>query len=215
MTTIELKSRHQLLKKLDGGGMFRSPSYKVFGASTHRYKFNPRLTEHEVSDFERIHRIKLPSDYRRFLLEIGNGGSGPAYGLFPLADWNFELDISDPSYLSTEFPHTDKWNMSQDFSTDNDDYYETEAFLNWEQEYFSTKNTTGSIRICHYGCAIYYLLVISGPEAELVWVDDRANDQGIYPAISKLTGKRLMFTDWYDEWLTESMEQIKVTANER
>ena len=62
--------------------------------------------------------------------------------------------------------------------------------------------------ICHYGCAIYYLLVVRGKEAGNIWVDDRAGDYGIYPAISKTTGGRLTFIEWYDEWLTESLSQF-------
>ena len=64
------------------------------------------------------------------------------------------------------------------------------------------------MRICHYGCAIYFLLVVTGNNAGQIWVDDRANDSGIYPAISKLTGKQMTFFEWYDEWLTENLNQF-------
>ena len=215
MTLQELKSKHNYLRKLDGGGLFKSPSYKVFGSGAHKYRFNSCLTENEFSSFERKHQIKLPADYRSFLLEMGNGGSGPAYGLFPLADWNYELDIADPNYLGTDFPHADKWNISQEYDTDKEDYFDSEEFQKWEEEYYSSQHTTGSMRICHCGCAIYYLLVVSGTEAGHIWVDDRASDNGIYPAVSKTNGQRLTFTSWYDEWLLESIEQLQVGENGR
>jgi hypothetical protein len=208
MTLHDLKAKHDKLKKLDGGSFFKSATYKTFGSDTHKFKFNPRVAEGGIHTFEESHSITLPFDYKKFLTQIGNGGSGPAYGLLPLLDWNFELDINDNNFLSTEFPHTDTWNSTKDFNIDNDDYTETEEFQKWEEDYFSNRHITGSMRICHYGCAIYYLLVVTGINAGQIWVDDRANDCGIYPAISKLNGKRLIFIEWYDDWLTESLSQF-------
>ena len=50
---------------------------------------------------------------------------------------------------------------------------------------------------------------LTGNEAGHIWVNDRANDNGPYPAISKLTSQRMNFADWYDEWLTGSIESMK------
>ena len=208
MTLHDLKEKHDKLKKLDGGGLFKSATYKTFGSDTHKYKFNSCLTEDTLQSFVKSFGLTLPADYKYFLTQIGNGGSGPAYGLLPLLEWNIELEIRDNNFLSTDFPHVDKWNVTQDFDTDDEDYTETEEFQKWEKEYFSNTHITGSMRICHYGCAIYYLLVVSGNNAGQIWVDDRANDNGIYPAISKSTGRRLTFLNWYDEWLTESLKQF-------
>ncbi|MFP5043134.1 SMI1/KNR4 family protein, partial [Parasediminibacterium sp. JCM 36343] len=208
MTLSDLKLKHDKLKKLDGGGLFKRATYKTFGSDTHEYKFNSRLTEDPLKSFEKSFVLTLPTDYRNFLTQIGNGGSGPAYGLLPLFDWNIELEISDNNFLSTDFPHIDKWNDTQDFEIDDEDYTETEEFQKWEEEYFSNKHITGSIRICHYGCAIYYLLVVTGNNTGQIWVDDRANNNGIYPSISKSTSRRLTFFEWYDEWLTESLSQL-------
>lgn len=209
MTFHDLTIKHNKLKKLDGGGFLKSAAYKTFGSDTHKYKFNFCLTEDSLKDFEKSFGLVLPGDYRNFLAQIGNGGSGPAYGLLPLFSWNIELEISENNFLSTDFPHIDKWNIIQnDIDTDNQDYTETEEFQKWEEEYFSNKHIVGSIRICHYGCAIYYLLVVSGNSTGQIWVDDRANKNGIYPAISKLSGKRLTFLEWYDEWLTESLNRF-------
>jgi len=208
MTLHDLKEKHDKLKKLDGGGFFKGATYKTFGSETHRYKFNSCLTENILQSFEKSYGSTLPADYKSFLTQIGNGGSGPAYGLLPLLDWNVELEINDNSFLSTTFPHIDKWNATQDFDIDDDDYTETKEFQKWEEDYFSNRHITGSIRICHYGCAIYYFLVVTGNNAGQIWVDDRANDNGIYPAISKSTGGQLTFLEWYDEWLTESLNEF-------
>jgi hypothetical protein len=208
MSLDEIKRKHHLLKRYDGGSFFRSPTYKVFGATSHKYKFNPCLSENEIKRFEQKHIVDLPTDYRNFLLEIGNGGSGPAYGLLKITEWNIELDITKETFLSTPFPHSTRWNMERHFDMDDDNVYESQEFQDWEEEYYSNKHVTGSIRICHYGCAIYYLLVVNGTEKGNIWVDDRANDEGIYPALSKKTGKQLSFIEWYNEWLDESLQQL-------
>lgn len=208
MTIHDILEKHRKLKKLDGGGFFKTGTYRVFGSNHHKYKFNTCLTETSVQKFEKTLGVTLPADYRNFITQIGNGGSGPAYGLFPIADWNHDLEVEDHLFLATEFPHTDKWNAKPSFDTDQEDYTETEEFALWEDEYYSNKHVSGSMRICHYGCAIYYLLVVTGKEAGNIWVDDRASDYGIYPAQSKPNGGRLTFFEWYDEWLTESLEKI-------
>jgi hypothetical protein len=49
-------------------------------------RLNPTLSESELAAFEKEHRITLPEEYRTFLLEVGNGGLGPGYGLSTLAE---------------------------------------------------------------------------------------------------------------------------------
>lgn len=208
MTLQDINAKHDKLKKIDGRRFFKKSAYKIFGSVTHKYKFNPCLAIDTLSKFEKEHSTILPHDYKSFITKIGNGGSGPAYGLFPLSKWSYELDIRDQAFLSTTFPHRDKWNMNQNFDTNNENYTETEEFQKWEEEYYASKHVTGSIRICHYGCAIYYLLVVMGSESGNIWIDDRVSDNGIYPAKSDLNGGRLTFIKWHDEWLTESLRQI-------
>jgi SMI1 / KNR4 family (SUKH-1) len=209
MTISELIVKHDKLKKLDGGSFFKKPQHKIFGSLSHKYKFNKCLTKNEVNNFENDHKIILPAEYKNFITQIGNGGSGPAYGLFELNSWNFELDINIAFFLNQNFPHTEKWNLEQKFDINEDDYFDTPAYQSWEQEYYSNIHITGSMRICHYGCAIYYMLVVTGNEKGNIWVDDRASDFGIYPAISKITGQKLQFIEWYNEWLNESLLQLQ------
>jgi hypothetical protein len=67
----------------------------------HKGCLNPVLSEEEVVAFERQHRITLPKEYRTFLLEVGNGGLGPGYGLSTLAEAAEESPTRD---LDKPFP---------------------------------------------------------------------------------------------------------------
>lgn len=57
------------------------PAYLVTGASDHRYRFGPKASEAWVAFAEGRYDIRLPDQFRRFLLEVGNGGCGPWHGL--------------------------------------------------------------------------------------------------------------------------------------
>lgn len=65
---------------------------RLFGAESHHYRLNPPATPAQVKAFEAQHKISLPVAYRRFIVNIGDGGAGPFYGLAPLSQ--LEVDAS-------------------------------------------------------------------------------------------------------------------------
>jgi hypothetical protein len=200
---LQLKNKLHQLASLD-------IDFEVFGSDLHEYRLNPCLSEAEIQQFELESHITLPIDYRSFLLEVGNGGAGPGYGLFSL-----NLTATDSS-LAQPFPLKEVWNdwdlieeNQSDFPVDEDDE-------------FDDKLSYGTIPIAHYGCGITAILVITGEQRGNIWIDDRANDGGIIPcsryvAYVELTGEEtdeeddnqpLNFYDWYDNWLNISLSQF-------
>ncbi len=165
-----------------------------FGANRHRHQLGPVLTEAEVTRFEAEHGVTLPTAYRSFLLEVGDGGAGPYYGLFPLnGDGMSDLERAErfrPGYLATPFPHTKPWNP---------DNYVPDADrpgppgVMTEDEYFDERWTTGSLVIAEIGCGAFHRLVITGEARGQVWFDDRAADSGLAPEAD--------FHDWYQDWI--------------
>lgn len=61
----------------------RRHSLDEFGAEAHQFAMHAPITEHDLTAFESKHGVRLPEDYRAFLLAVGNGGAGPYYGLLP------------------------------------------------------------------------------------------------------------------------------------
>lgn len=187
------------------------PELRIFGAISHRYRFNPRAAEPEVASFERRWGMKLPADYREFLLDVGNGGAGPFYGVFRMGEWDgagegepWKADIiGDPS---KPFPHRGQWNEAPNYASAPKDV-ESDEYDRWVQledaRYYPPALTDGSIPICTEGCALRFLLVVTGPEAGHVWYDSRADGKGLFP-MGEGQG-RLCFSDWYLAWLENSL----------
>lgn len=74
-----IRKKISLLKKYDA-------SFSVFGATEHQYEIYPALTEPDINAFEKQEQIILPESYRDYLKYLGDGGAGPAYGIYPLEE---------------------------------------------------------------------------------------------------------------------------------
>ncbi len=196
---------------------------KVFGSQAHGFRTHPPLPEEVVRDFEARHRVALPQDYRGFLISVGNGGAGPAYGLFKLGEMDdgfghkaWTENDGFVGVLSEPFPHTGPWNDLSaepvyDESRENDPEWEDEYQRQldaWEDHvYWNTANVNGAVPICHLGCALRQWLVITGAEAGHVWDDDRTDHGGLRP-LQQGGQERVTFLEWYCFWLEKALRQL-------
>jgi SMI1 / KNR4 family (SUKH-1) len=184
----------------------------VFGSDAHRFELFPPVTEETISRFEQHYRITLPTDYRGFLIQVGNGGAGPAYGLFPLGEIEGESWRENDGLIGTlslPFPHTGPWNDQSgrpEFDEDQEDdpnwEHQYQADLSeWEKRhYHNPKFINGAIPICHLGCASRQWLVVQGPETGHIWNDFRADSGGLKP-VEQPGRNRVTFLQWYLAWL--------------
>jgi hypothetical protein len=176
-----------------------------------------------VRDFEELHRVRLPPDYRDFLLSIGNGGAGPYYGVFKLGEMDDGFDYKAwrendgfIGVLSEPFPHTNPWNDPSgmpefDGSRAGDREWEDEYWRAkdaWDNRYWNNANVHGAIPICHQGCAIRDWLIVTGPEAGHVWTDSRADLEGLFPT-QQQDSRRVTFLQWYRSWLHDALRSIR------
>ena len=201
---------------------------KVFGARWqgfgHEFLLEPPLSEAEVTAAEEEFGISFPSTYRTFLLEVGAGGAGPHYGIFPLRHdeqgwhWAEGRDVrSDNALLGETFPseaERARWEeelnarepAEQDFS-DHQSYLA--AFRIWDDEWerLQASMTAGAICLNHEGCGYFTWLVVTGSERGTLWTDLRAAD-GLLEPISA-GPHRVDFRDWYLGWLTRATGQAR------
>jgi hypothetical protein len=184
-------------------------SLEQFGAKSHKYQLGAPLAEVKLQDYEQQHGVALPYEYRRFLTEIGHGGAGPFYGLFP-------LDSHDPEFinmfggdLGKPFPWTsafdpDGWERGLSIG-------DLEG-VEWDEEgKYVGMFLPGALYLCHYGCAIRIFLIVCGPCEGEVWRDSQADGKGIFPEVDE-HGNRLGFLDWYELWLDKSLQGFTTGA---
>src|SRR5215831_5223738 len=89
--------------------------FQPFGAELHGFRRRRRLTGQQVAAFERRYAVTLPPEYRAFITGVANGGAGPAYGLYSLA----EAVSKEPrgrvpdDFLRTPFRHRRDYNPEE------------------------------------------------------------------------------------------------------
>jgi len=196
----------------------------TFGARSHNYDLLPPLSPTVVDDFERRHGVLLPEDYRYFVTEIGNGGAGPDYGLFPFGqqDDGYGFEPWESGHLigdvSKPFPHVGAWNQPESFWEPRNSIpsgipaeEEDRLMAEWDkidnEHYWNPAIMNGAIPICHRGCALRQWLVVNGPQRGFVWNDFRADEGGVEPLCDKQTGRPMTFSDWYMSWLNDAVEE--------
>lgn len=172
------------------------PDYRVFGAKSHRYKINERLSSVELRRFEQTHGIVLPEAYAAFLTEIGNGGAGPYYGIHPLGTkQSIELDrIGQPATLRPK--------ASPDITGGGGGTHgpdpEPDMMSDEEYDEWVARLVQGLLNIGEQGCSYETMLVITGENrGKVVYLDlDSHGSFFTYEA---------NFLDWYERWLDETI----------
>ena len=133
--------------------------------------------------FESAHRVSLPAEYRDFLLRVGNGGAGPKYGVYPLGTCDGKpLPEHVLSALSKKFDPC----KAED----------------WEPR-SRAHIMKGAMIVATEGCARWFWLVVSGPNAGEVWFDARADGHAPEQLLDD-AAEPLTFRRWFDAWLHES-----------
>jgi hypothetical protein len=189
---------------------------KLFGANAHEFRLLPVLTEGELVLFETKHEIRLPHDYRDFLLQVGRGGAGPCYGLFELGHLDDGIDCVPwaegdefVGVLSKPFPFNEAWNdlsgaPDDSFILRDPDEYDR-RLTEFEQDYCAPLD--GAVPICYLGWGCWHWLAVTGPEAGNVWADERGNRKGLYP-LCRHDADRVSFFAWYRDWLDQILGKI-------
>ena len=155
---------------------------------------DPRL----VSEFEAAFGVRLPEDYRSFLLQVGDGGVGPGLFMRPLGapfndseDWEPGAISRDGSFNSLHLPFPYSSGIQGDV-----DLEQVDRSVGGNSEW----DPPGALHLWDFGCAIWGLLVVTGPAAGQIWIDSRTDGSGLNPQIGK-SGKAIGFAEYYCRWL--------------
>ena len=152
---------------------------KQFGAEHHKYQWNPPASLKEIEAFERETGISLPDGYRNFLLQAGNGGAGPFYGLFSLEqvkDWlSWQVEPGETPYLALG---TDPDSLKDLGDRDHD----------WRR---------GCIPIESQGDTYFTYLLVAGPDQGRVVYIEYERSWIFFP-------REPDFLSWYIRWLREA-----------
>jgi hypothetical protein len=154
-------------------------SCTAFGAGSHRYRLGKTLTAADLSSIEGRLGVKIPPEYRDFLMHVGHGGAGPAYGLFTLEDGE-EENITDLQKLRKPFRWTERTKPSRPIQV------------------------PGALYISHAGCALRHFLVVNGRSCGELWFDRQAEEVGLEPVCND-DGERIGFLAWYEAWLDREL----------
>ncbi|HUT95759.1 MAG TPA: SMI1/KNR4 family protein [Thermoguttaceae bacterium] len=201
----------------------RDSRRSVFGSAEHDYKLKPPVSTSVIEAFEKEHGVTLPEDYRCFITEIGNGGAGPYYGLFPFGQHDDSISWEEGDLIgdvSKEFPHVEAWNLPESFWEQEPDMppdtpieEEDRLWGEWDRveqkHYWHPSIMNGAIPICHLGCALRQWLVINGEQKGFIWNDFRADHRGVLP-LQDASGRQMTFSDWYMSWLNESIRNARL-----
>ncbi|MCG7408328.1 SMI1/KNR4 family protein [Paenibacillus sp. ACRRX] len=166
----------------------------VFGASSHKYRVNEKLTAKELADWQAKNQVALPEPYTQFLTNVGNGGAGPYYGIYSIGEATSHIDSSVLATKCVLHPEMTKeeWNrLTSPLISDED-------ISDLEYEAVRDQVMGGMLCIGTQGCEYDMYLVIEGKyRGRIVYTSDFYPDHPFFFVYED------NFLDWYERWLDE------------
>jgi hypothetical protein len=163
------------------------PRWLRFGAAHHRYQLRPPLSQARLAEIEAAAQLRLPEDYRDFVLALGDGGAGPYYGILAL-DQPAQLGQLGGDCGLGAGPTSTAPASAPTSPAPGEASAPTSAPALWR----------GVVALCHLGCGYLAYLVIAGPRRGQVWLD--AAPVGVVACIAP------HFISFYTGWLS-ALEQ--------
>lgn len=162
---------------------------RPFGVEGHEFTILPVVGRGELLEFEASHQVVVPEEYRAFLTRVSRGSAGPAYGLVPFEKtlWP-ELEPLPSRFLATPFRFETAFQPEDDPDDTADEIDDGKA-----------AETSGTLVLCHEGCAYFHFLVCSGAARGQMWLDNTGSG-GPYSPLG------VGFFDWYERWLDDVLE---------
>lgn len=193
------------------------PQRRVFGARSHDYRLNPPATETKIAELEARIGEPLPSEYRMFLSEAGDGGAGPYYGIHSIDDGLGELlqKFGSTDVLGLDCPLVADVDFGDALGKP-DDWAEHVARLKRDptydagyarltEEYSEPQRNAGMLPICDFGCGDFFCLVVRGFRKGTIWVNSVDGSTGVYCT-------EVDFLTFYELWLEDVAARLRQGA---
>ena len=173
--------------KLLGQAKTKDPDLARFGAYSHQYKLAAPAGEEAIQEFEEQQGIRLPEEYRDFLMLVGNGGAGPYYGLYGLKALKEDLSDSHGGVMEEPVIYPKMSEEEWDRMVDPEGRRKGEEVHPY----------AGILPIGTQGCTLMTGLMLAGPyRGQVVYYDE---DFCGPPFFAREKG----FLEWYERWLRE------------
>ena len=176
----------------------RDTAYLVHGAEVHHYRLEPVLSQAEADVFEQEFGVHLPEEYIAFLMEIGNGGAGPGYGVFSLGKSvkRFRQQQKWAEERSWPVPQLDRpFPLTAAVAAALIACQRTGRVPRIANPHIAVQfRLDGIMDICHHGCEAYEGLVLSGEQRCCIWSSSGLRWGHGGPDSGG-------FLVWYEEWL--------------
>jgi len=204
-TPFNLFNQKEIKRILSNAAQIDS-QYELFGAETHRYFLNPPIDASFVRGIENEYGFTLPEDYFRFITEIGDGGAGEDYGIYPFAKYLKKGTIQDNAEyieryrrgLSKPFTprlmiesEVEECSFSKEYYDENPErFFVFEKYSEDDDEYIISSD--GFFVLGTHGCQWDYGIIISGERLGQIFDTD---NEGAYLLLAD------SFTEFYQKWL--------------
>ncbi|MCI9353644.1 MAG: hypothetical protein HFE58_02385 [Firmicutes bacterium] len=185
------------------------PQLKMFGVADHQYRLGSPVDLAFVRTIEEAYHFRFPEDYVQFITEVGDGGAGPGYGLYPFGYYCTEVESTKEAKareiylrgLGRELkllPIESEW--LEDFCISKEEYEKNpEKYFQGGKGSFNWDNDTpyGFFHLGTYGCWRDFGLITAGERYGQVFIRDT---EGAFELEAR------NFQEFYQDWLNSILD---------
>ncbi len=185
------------------------PQLEMFGVADHQYRLGSPVDLAFVRTIEEAYHFRFPEDYVQFITEVGDGGAGPGYGLYPFGYYCTEVESTKEAKareiylrgLGRELkllPIESEW--LEDFCISKEEYEKNpEKYFRGGKGSFNWDNDTpyGFFHLGTYGCWRDFGLITAGERYGQVFIRDT---EGAFELEAR------NFQEFYQDWLNSILD---------
>ena len=201
------------------------PRLEMFGASNHQYRLGLPVDLTFVRSIEEEYHFQFPEDYVQFITEVGDGGAGPGYGLYPFGYYSTEAESTKETKTREIYLHglgrelqllpvDPEW--LKNFCISKEDYKKNpEKYFQGSRGSFDWHNDVlygpyGFFHLGTYGCWRNFGLITAGERRGQVFIHDT---EGAFEL--EASSFQAFYQDWLDFILDTEQFQEELKAWKR